>query len=90
MQEYFFPKNCFTEFQSFFLCFSVILDADDLKNGDPTLTVLSAGHVLSVFVNGQLQGELGQHECSIVCITYSLLRQLKKSLSSNLSNFDYN
>lgn len=34
----------------------VILDADDLKNGDPTLTVMSAGHVLSVFVNGQLQG----------------------------------
>jgi len=43
---------------SFFLCFSATLDANDLKNGDPTLTVMSAGHVLSVFINGEYQGNL--------------------------------
>lgn len=34
----------------------VQLEANELTGGDPTLTVNSAGHVLSVFVNGKLAG----------------------------------
>ena len=44
---------------SLFICFSVTLGANDLGGGaDPILSVVSAGHALHVFVNGQLQGKI--------------------------------
>jgi len=44
----------------FLLFYSVKVDANEgfLRNGDlPTLTVLSAGHAMHVFINGQLSGK---------------------------------
>jgi len=61
--------------ESFVLCFSATLDANDLKNGDPILTVMSAGHVLSVFVNGEYQGNFFNLNYSGLChqiVVYSL------------------
>jgi len=42
------------------LLFSVYINANEgfIKNGQsPVLTVMSAGHLLHVFINGQLSGE---------------------------------
>ena len=44
---------------SLFICFSVTLGVNDLGGrADPFLSVMSAGHALHVFVNGQLQGKI--------------------------------
>lgn len=38
---------------------SITIKPNDLKSGeDPLLTVMSAGHTLLVFINGQLSGTL--------------------------------
>lgn len=50
---------------------SVKIDADEgfLRNGQsPVLTVLSAGHALHVFINGQLSGR--QHLFSLLIFLY--------------------
>ena len=47
------------KFFFFFLFYSVKIDSNEgfLRTGDlPTLTVLSAGHAMHVFINGQLSG----------------------------------